>query len=49
MNGVIDFTLNGVICSRCASGVGDFGDAADDVLGLQDLCHWFLVNGVSFG
>ena len=47
--GAIDFTSNGVICGRCASGVGDFGDAADDVLVMRDLCHWFLVDGVSSG
>ena len=46
-NGAIDFTLNGVICGHCTSGVGDFGDAVDDVLVVQDLCHWFLVDGVS--
>ena len=48
-NGTIDFTSDGMICSCCASGVGDLGDAADDVLVLQDLCHWFLVDGVSLG
>ena len=47
VNGAIDFTLNGVICGHCASGVGDFGDAADDVLVVWDLCYWFLVDGVS--
>ena len=46
VNGAIDFTLNGMICGRCASGVGDLGDAADNVVIVRDLCHWFLVDGV---
>ena len=46
MNGVIDFASDGVICGHCASGVGDLSDTVDDVLVLQDLCYWFLINGV---
>ena len=48
-NGAIDFTSDGVICGCCASGVGDLGDAADDVLIVRDLCHWSLVDGVLSG
>ena len=48
-NGVIYFTSDGVICSRCASGVRDLGDSADDVLIVWDLCHWSLIDGVLSG
>ena len=48
-NGAIDFTLDGVICGHCASGVGNLGDAADDVLIMRDLCYWSLVDGVLSG
>ena len=48
-NGIIDFALNGMICSHCASGVRRHSDATDDVLILRDCHYWLMINGMLSG